>query len=499
MTISQPQKWLTLGFGIVLATLLGTGLIAYEAIINREYPFEVEAEADSGYALLNEILAAIAGAEVSHQAYLETGEEENQRESYVYLEIAESFLEELNAEEEENDYWLYLEALEPLKTALENRVSGLAASINQSDAEPPGLQTQIDRAAQRSQAQLEIHMAVQTLVEEGSIDEQWALADTSLSINNGLWTLGLIVGVSTLTLCALYLSLRHTLNHAQQTQQQLQQDTDTLTASLKAETADLLTVKTALAEELSRRQAIENTYKEIEQAKELTDIKLNFFSLASHELRTPLRAILVSAQLLDNPNAQWSTAKRSRNLRRIQSSAKTMTQLLSDILLLTRAEAGKLEFNPQTIDLETFCTALVGSVKFNTQAQHHIWVEQKGECAIACLDESLLRAMLMSLLTNAIKYSPPESEIRLTITGQEGHTHFQITDQGIGIPITDQKQLFESFHRGENAKSIAGTGLGLAVVKKCLELHGGNISVDSQVGIGTTFTLDLPWVEKANP
>ena len=167
MTISQSQKWLTLGFGMGLATLLGTGLIAYEAIINREYPFEVEAEADSGYALLNEILAAIAGAEVSHQAYLETGEEENQRESYVYLEIAESFLEELNAEEEENDYWLYLEALEPLKTALENRVSGLAASINQSDAEPPGLQTQIDRAAQRSQAQLEIHMAVQTLVEEG--------------------------------------------------------------------------------------------------------------------------------------------------------------------------------------------------------------------------------------------------------------------------------------------------------------------------------------------
>ena len=81
MTISQPQKWLTLGFGMVLATLLGTGLIAYEAIINREYPFEVETETDSGYALLNEILAVIASAEVSHQAYLATGDEEQQRES----------------------------------------------------------------------------------------------------------------------------------------------------------------------------------------------------------------------------------------------------------------------------------------------------------------------------------------------------------------------------------------------------------------------------------
>ena len=497
MTISQPQKWLTLGFGMVLATLLGTGLIAYEAIINREYPFEVETETDSGYALLNEILAVIASAEVSHQAYLATGDEEQQRESYVYLEIAESFLEELN-EEEENAYWLYPEALEPLKIALGNRVNGLAESINQSDAEPPNLQTQLDRAAQRSQAQLEIHIAVQTLIEEGSIDQEWAIADTSLSINNGLWTLSVILGVSVLTLCALYLSLRHILNHAQQTQQQLQQDKEALTASLKAETADLLTVRTSLAEELSRRQAVENTYKEIEQAKELTDIKLNFFSLASHELRTPLSAILVSAQLLDNPNVEWSTDKRSRNLRRIQSSAKTMTQLLSDILLLTRAEAGKLEFNPQSIDLEKFCTGLVDNVKFNTQAQQHILVEKKGECAIAYLDESLLRAMLMSLLTNAIKYSPPESEIHLIITGQEGYTQFQIADQGIGIPLTDQKQLFESFHRGENAKSIAGTGLGLAVVKKCLELHGGDISVDSQVGLGTTFTLDLPWVEKAN-
>jgi len=517
MTVSQPQKWLNLGFGVVLTTLLGTGLIAYRAIINREYPLAMESAVENGYAQLNELLAAIAGAEVSHQAYLETGAEENQRESYVYLERAESFLEGLKAEEldaedsdikeldiqefealdtEEDIYWLYEEALAPLETALEKRVEGLAKNINEPDSEPPDLQTQIDRATQRSQDQFEIYEALQILLEEGSIDEQWALADTSLSINNRLWILSLVVGVSMLTLCALYLSLRQTLSRSQRVQQQLQQEKETLAATLSTETADLLSAKTSLAEELSRRQAIETTYKEIEQAKELTDIKLNFFSLASHELRTPLSAIMVSAQLLDNPNAQWTEAKRSRNLRRIQSSAKTMTQLLSDILLLTRAEAGKLEFNPQTIEIEAFCTALVESVKFNTQAQHHILVEQKGECAIACLDESLLRAMLMSLLTNAIKYSPQESEIRLIILGKQGHTQFQLTDQGIGIPAADQKQLFESFHRGENAKSIAGTGLGLAVVKKCLDLHGGNISVDSEVGVGTTFTIDLPWIEK---
>ncbi|MEO1183119.1 MAG: sensor histidine kinase, partial [Cyanobacteria bacterium J06636_28] len=108
--------------------------------------------------------------------------------------------------------------------------------------------------------------------------------------------------------------------------------------------------------------------------------------------------------------------------------------------------------------------------------------------------ERLLRAMLMSLLTNAIKYSPQESEIQLTIWGEHGHTRFQVSDQGIGVPAADQQHLFESFHRGQNVKSFSGTGLGLAVVKKCLELHGGQIEVESQVGVGTTFSIYVPWV-----
>ena len=102
----------------------------------------------------------------------------------------------------------------------------------------------------------------------------------------------------------------------------------------------------------------------------------------------------------------------------------------------------------------------------------------------------------MGLLTNAIKYSPQESEIKFTIWAEKDHTRFQVSDQGIGIPLTDQQHLFESFHRGQNVETIVGTGLGLAVVKQCLALHGGAIEVESQVGVGTTFTVDIPWGEQ---
>lgn len=99
----------------------------------------------------------------------------------------------------------------------------------------------------------------------------------------------------------------------------------------------------------------------------------------------------------------------------------------------------------------------------------------------------------MSLLTNSIKYSPQESQIQLTIIGEVGQVGFHIQDHGIGIPLADQQHLFESFRRGHNVKKTPGTGLGLAVVKKCLNLHGGSIELKSTVGTGTTFIINIPW------
>lgn len=505
MTFSRTQQWLTMGFGVAIATLLGTALLARNAIVERVHPSEWIDVEGNAYAYLNGLLVAIAEAEASHRSYLNTGDAKILERYQTKVELISSYIEEIDTahqslEDEQaaafEEDLVYRETLERLQAATEAHLKILEESIEQYDNGQLDLLEQLDIAQQSSEVRVDAHLALQTLLDEGSIERQWEMADTSVSINNNLWLTGLVAGLGVLSLGILYGWLTQSLHQHQKTRLAQQLETKSLTQQLQTKTDALQSTEELLTAELNRRQEMETTYKEIEQAKELTDLKLNFFSLASHELRTPLSAILVSAQLLDNRNVAWSEEKRSRNLRRIQSAAKTMAQLLSDILLLTRAEAGKLEFNPQTIDLQFFCEHLVEEVKFNTQSQHHILVQQQGTCDRAFLDERLLRAMLMSLLTNAIKYSPQESKIQLTIWGEQGHTRFQVSDQGIGVPAADQQHLFESFHRGENVKSFSGTGLGLAVVKKCLELHGGKIEVESQVGIGTTFSVDMPWVEE---
>ncbi|MCA1990553.1 MAG: sensor histidine kinase [Coleofasciculus sp. S288] len=116
----------------------------------------------------------------------------------------------------------------------------------------------------------------------------------------------------------------------------------------------------------------------------------------------------------------------------------------------------------------------------------------QGQCSIAHLDEKLLHSILTNLLTNALKYSPQGGQINFTLICEQEKAIFKIQDQGIGIPLEDQNHLFELFHRGKNIENIPGTGLGLSVVKKCLELQSGEIALKSEVGVGTTIIVTLP-------
>ncbi|TBR61661.1 histidine kinase [Westiellopsis prolifica IICB1] len=254
----------------------------------------------------------------------------------------------------------------------------------------------------------------------------------------------------------------------------------------------LLGVYALLYQQLVKRQQAEAVQRTLAQEKELSELKLRFFSMVSHEFRTPLSIILGSAQLLAQSEQQWTKEKKLKNLHRIQSSARSMNQLLTDILTLTRAEAGKLEFHPILIDLEAFCINLIEDLQFSTQPQHSIKFISKSNCTHARLDENLLYSILSNLLSNAIKYSPQKGIISLILSCTPETIIFQVQDCGIGIPLESQQHLFEPFHRGNNVGKIVGTGLGLAVVKKCLELHQGEISVESEVGVGTTFTVRIP-------
>jgi PAS domain S-box-containing protein len=240
------------------------------------------------------------------------------------------------------------------------------------------------------------------------------------------------------------------------------------------------------------KQAEEEMRKALAQEKELNELKSRFVSMASHEFRTPLSAILSSADLLEYYVREGAVEKQLEHIQRIQTSCVNMTELLNDILIIGRVEAGKLDFKPSSLDLAELCGNLLEELQLIIDSKHKLTFASQDEYIPACMDEKLLRHILTNLLSNAIKYSPKGGNIQLKLFCQDGAGVFQIQDEGIGIPKEDQPRLFESFHRAKNVGTIPGTGLGLAIVKRSVDLHGGQIAIASEVGVGTTVTVTLP-------
>ncbi len=248
-----------------------------------------------------------------------------------------------------------------------------------------------------------------------------------------------------------------------------------------------------ISEDITSRKEVEaETYKTLQKERELSELKSRFVSMTSHEFRSPLTTIQSSAELLERYRHRFSEEKQLTHLHRIQTAVERMTQMLDDILVLGKAEAGKLEFNPAPVELEQLCRNLVEDLQLAAKNQNAIVFTCQYQYIPISLDEKLLRQILTNLLSNAIKYSPNGSSIRFDLKYLDSNAVFQIQDQGIGIPPEDQPRLFSSFHRAKNVGAIQGTGLGLAIVKQCVDLHGGEIIVESEVGKGTTFTVMLP-------
>ena len=241
------------------------------------------------------------------------------------------------------------------------------------------------------------------------------------------------------------------------------------------------------------KQAEAEIINALAKERELSELRSSFVSLVSHEFRTPLTTIQSSAELLERYTHQLSDEKKQNHHRRIQNAVQRMTQLLEDILTIGKAEAGKLNFEPSPIDVVAFCRDLVESMQMSLQQRHHLNFVAIGDCANALLDEKLLSHILTNLISNAIKYSPDGGTVQFDLVCNPNSVVFRIKDGGIGIPSHDIKRLFESFGRASNVGTIPGTGLGLAIVKRCVDLHRGTIVVDSEVGVGTTVTVTLPF------
>ncbi|WP_414753245.1 PAS domain S-box protein [Anabaena sp. CCY 9910] len=240
-----------------------------------------------------------------------------------------------------------------------------------------------------------------------------------------------------------------------------------------------------------RKQLEEYLKVALEKEKELSELKSRFVSMTSHEFRTPLSTILSSSELLEHYRHKWTEEKQLTHLHRIQTAVKRMTEMLNDILIIGKAEAGKLEFMPKPLDVVAYCRNLVEEIQLNLNNKQVDFISEYQSMS-CCMDEKLLGHILINLISNAIKYSPAHSNVQVKFYCRDQCAVFEVRDWGIGIPAEDITHLFESFYRAKNVGNILGTGLGLAIVKKCVDIHEGEISVSSNSEVGTLFTVNIP-------
>lgn len=239
------------------------------------------------------------------------------------------------------------------------------------------------------------------------------------------------------------------------------------------------------------KQAEEDIRKMLEKEKELNELKSRFVSMASHEFRTPLSTILSSVSLLSRYEAEADSDKRKKHVARIRSSVHNLTGILNDFLSLDRLEAGGIVCTPKETDLRHLLDDVTEEMQAIAKPGQRILAHLEG-AAVQTLDETLLRNVLVNLMSNAIKYSPEGAEVHVVGKVAGHHLQVQVRDQGIGIPEAEQFQLFQRFFRANNVTNIQGTGLGLTIVKKYLDLMGGDITFESQEQKGSTFTITLP-------
>lgn len=225
--------------------------------------------------------------------------------------------------------------------------------------------------------------------------------------------------------------------------------------------------------------------------KEIVEMKSRFVSIASHEFRTPLSTITMASGLLRNHIDKLTRKEIENKLLSIEKQVSHMTYLLDDILLIGKAESGKIKANSIPITIDEFFRQI--SIEVESSMPSHR-IEYISTCSIESFssDEKLLRNITINLLTNAIKFSPGKEVVKFTLTNSKYLFTIKVKDLGIGITNEDQARLFNPFQRGSNVGDIDGTGLGLSIVKKAVDLLKGSIRVESTPGAGTTFTVSLP-------
>lgn len=232
----------------------------------------------------------------------------------------------------------------------------------------------------------------------------------------------------------------------------------------------------------------------LDKERELNEIKSRFVSMASHEFRTPLSTILSSATLVSKyPNTEQND-KREKHIRRIKDSVNYLNELLEDFLSLGKLEEGKVSITVTTFTIKDFLADTIEEIKVLLKKGQEIKLECEGDEQFVT-DKRMLKNILLNLLSNATKFSEEDKNIWIKVSVHSGVLTVVVKDEGIGIPEDDLPYLFDTFFRGKNVSNIQGTGLGLPIIKRYLDLLQGEITVDSRFNEGTTFCITLPSLE----
>ncbi len=242
-------------------------------------------------------------------------------------------------------------------------------------------------------------------------------------------------------------------------------------------------------------QRLEESQTELHEAldkeKQLNEIKSRFVSMASHEFRTPLSTVLSSASLLEKYKTTGEQEKRSRHIDKIKSSVWHLNDILEDFLSLGKLDEGKVRIDIVDFDLKEFINETMDEMKGLLTKNQQILSEYEGEQIIHS-DKKLLKNIIINLITNAIKFSGENGDILIQTTVGNESAVISVIDKGIGIGMDDQDHLFSSFFRGANAANIAGSGLGLHIVKRYTDLLNGDVHLQSELGKGTTVIITIP-------
>jgi PAS domain S-box-containing protein len=306
---------------------------------------------------------------------------------------------------------------------------------------------------------------------------------SSYHMDNELYVIAFIVDITQ----------RKKIEREMQVQQQELEKMTTDMRRLNAQLEAKVQERTVILKEAL--QKLEKSQKELNDAlnkeRQLNEIKSSFVSMASHEFRTPLTTVLSSAVLIGKYTLTEEQPNRDRHINRIKDSVNHLTDLLEDFLSLGKLEEGKISVNPEPVDIRLFLDDCADEINAIIKPGQFIEVRAGGLPEFVT-DKKLLKNVLINLLSNAVKFSEENASVRLHSTTTSHRLQITVTDNGIGISEDDQEHMFASFYRGKNAINIQGTGLGLHIVKRYVDLLKGTISLKSKLGEGTTLTLDLP-------